>query len=223
MVYGSIVTTTSEEKKNDTKLINVIYGLLMHKMSILVFWLAIVIICSIGILSSSNDSVSSDEAHQMYNRLGEIMPSKTYRDDILSTAHSLCDAFANKAPLNEVLDQFSTSDEVFCLEHGLQRLAPFLGRIFVGQEGVKQYFTIISDLLSYDDMKFSDYIVDVDASTVSVRGEATFLWKSTGNSWEEVFTYRLRFDDEAKVLAYEVWADSGAAFLASKGLLHDEE
>eukprot|EP00957_Ditylum_brightwellii_P049494 3754239-Ditylum_brightwellii.AAC.1 len=94
MVYGSIVTTTSEEKK-----------------------------------------ISSDEAHQMYNRLGEIMPIKTYRDDILSTAHSLCDAFANKAPLNEVLDQFSTSDEVFCLEHGLQRLAPFLGRIFVGQEG----------------------------------------------------------------------------------------
>mmetsp|Transcript_2153 Transcript_2153/g.3029 ORF Transcript_2153/g.3029 Transcript_2153/m.3029 type:complete len:151 (-) Transcript_2153:39-491(-) len=150
------------------------------------------------------------------------MSNPTYRENLLTTAHALCDAFANKAPLDKVLNQFALdSDDTFCFEHGLSRLAPFLGKKFSGKDGVKEYFTIISNLLSYQDMKFSDYIVDVDAAVVSVRGEATFLWKSTGNRWEEVFTYRLRFDKAGKITAYEVWADSGAAYLASKGELGD--
>lgn len=52
-----------------------------------------------------------------------------------------------------------------------------------------------------------------------MRGEAWFRWKDTGQNWEEVFTYALAFDEEAKVLKYEIWADSGAAYLARKGLL----
>eukprot|EP00568_Trieres_chinensis_P002944 CAMPEP_0183317188 /NCGR_PEP_ID=MMETSP0160_2-20130417/57224_1 /TAXON_ID=2839 ORGANISM="Odontella Sinensis, Strain Grunow 1884" /NCGR_SAMPLE_ID=MMETSP0160_2 /ASSEMBLY_ACC=CAM_ASM_000250 /LENGTH=159 /DNA_ID=CAMNT_0025483161 /DNA_START=163 /DNA_END=642 /DNA_ORIENTATION=+ len=142
------------------------------------------------------------------------------RSALLKSARSLCDAFASGSPLDDVLENFSTIDSgssVVCLEHGLSNLAPFLGREFRGLEGAREYFGIISDLLTYENMRFSGYAVDEEASLVSVVGRATFTWKSTGDSWDEVFTYRLKFDEYAKVEVYEVWADSGAAYLASKG------
>lgn len=68
-------------------------------------------------------------------------------------------------------------------------------------------------------MRFSDYIVDAEVRKVSVRGEAVFTNKKTGQSWDEVFRYVLEFDEDAKVKTYEIWADSGAAYLASRGEL----
>ena len=65
-------------------------------------------------------------------------------------------------------------------------------------------------------MYFVDYIVDTEASKVSARGTATFTWKATNQSWDEVFTYVLGFDGDRKVKSYEVWADTGAAHLASQ-------
>jgi hypothetical protein len=56
-------------------------------------------------------------------------------------------------------------------------------------------------------------------SKVSVKGRAKFTWIETGQSWDETFTYSLDFDDESKVTDYQVWADSGAAFLARLGKL----
>ncbi|KAK5308751.1 hypothetical protein LTR70_010821, partial [Exophiala xenobiotica] len=56
-------------------------------------------------------------------------------------------------------------------------------------------------------------------SKVSVKGEATFTWTSTGQSWDEIWTSLLEFDQEYKIKMYEIWADPGAAYLASKGLL----
>ena len=72
---------------------------------------------------------------------------------------------------------------------------------------------MVSECLSYEKMSFSDYIVDVESRTTSVRGTARFTWKSTGKSWDEVW---IRLDVEGKVLVYEVWADSGAAYMASR-------
>jgi hypothetical protein len=54
---------------------------------------------------------------------------------------------------------------------------------------------------------------------VSVKGRAKFTWIKTRQSWDETFTYTLDFDDEAKVTDYQVWADSGAAYLARLGQL----
>lgn len=68
-------------------------------------------------------------------------------------------------------------------------------------------------------MHFSDYIVDAEVGKVSVRGVARFTWKSNGQSWNDMFTYVLSFDGEGKVVTCEIWADSGAAFLASRGWL----
>ncbi|KAL5512701.1 hypothetical protein ACEPAG_2967 [Sanghuangporus baumii] len=141
------------------------------------------------------------------------------RGQLLAAAHAFCDTFAAQKPLDEILNLFVNGEDTLCVEHGLQQLAPFLGRHFAGPDGVKRYFTIIADLLSYDNMHFSEYFTDAETRMVSVKGRATFTWKDTGNSWDEVFTYRLQFDDQLKVKVYEVWADSGAAYLASRGEL----
>ncbi|THH07088.1 hypothetical protein EW145_g3625 [Phellinidium pouzarii] len=140
------------------------------------------------------------------------------REDLLAAARSFCDAFAKHKLLDEILAYFAT-DNAACLEHGLPQLAPFLGRRFTGPDGVREYFRLIADLLSYEDMRFSDYVVDADSLKVSVKGQAKFTWNKTANSWQEVFAYMLEFDEQRKVKLYEVWADSGAAYMASRGEL----
>jgi hypothetical protein len=143
----------------------------------------------------------------------------TTRDQLLAAAQSFCTSFAQKAPPEIIFSHFSTSPNVLALEHGLPRLAPFLGREFRGHDGLRGYFDLLAEFLSYENMSFSNYLIDSDQSKVSVRGEARFTWTSTKQSWDEVFTYVLAFDEKYKVNVYEVWADSGAAFLASKGQL----
>lgn len=58
---------------------------------------------------------------------------------------------------------------------------------------------------------------------VSCKGTARFTWiegDGKDQSWNERFLYVLDFDDEAKVASYQVWADSGAAYLARTGQLN---
>ena len=144
------------------------------------------------------------------------------RETLLWSAQSLCNDFANKETIEGVLENFSRAreDEIFCFEHGWKHPSvPFLGRAFRGRQGAREYFALIASLLSYKNMKFTEYFVDVDNLAVSVRGEANFTWLSTDQSWDEVFTYRLRFDYDAKVMRYEVWVDGLAAFLAGTGQL----
>ncbi|KAI1402205.1 hypothetical protein F4819DRAFT_455397 [Hypoxylon fuscum] len=141
------------------------------------------------------------------------------RADLLAAATAFCESFAQQKPPDEILSHFSTASDVLAYEHGLPELAPFLGREFRGREGVQEYFKTISSCLSYEDMRFADYVVDAAENRVAVRGTARFTWTSTGESWDEVFAYALKFDDQRKVTSYEIWADSGAAYLASKGRL----
>lgn len=143
------------------------------------------------------------------------------RSALLESAGNFCDALANKKPIDKMLSFFSATNdkEIKVFEHGLQKLAPFLGRKFTGRDGAKEYFSIISECLDYENMLFSDYIVDAHERVVSVRGHANFTWKSTGNTWHETFVYRLKMDLKGKILVYDVWADTGAAYLASKGEL----
>jgi len=145
--------------------------------------------------------------------------SSDRREQLLAAATSFCEAFAQQKPLADISNHFSASDDVLALEHGLPQLAPFLGREFRGRSGLQEYFSILSSTLSYEKMRFSNFVVDPEVSKVSVRGEARFTWTSTGQGWDEVFTYVLEFDDENKVKVYEIWADSGAAYLASHGEL----
>ena len=113
-------------------------------------------------------------------------------------------------------DNDNTSSPIRIFEHGLPELAPFIGRSFYGIQGITDYFTIISNTLEYENMYFYDYTVDIETKVVSVRGKAKFIWKSTKKYWNEIFIYRIQLDNEYKILIYEVWADTGAAYLASQ-------
>ncbi|KAI0202212.1 transcription elongation factor S-II [Astrocystis sublimbata] len=164
------------------------------------------------------------------------------RTVLLEAARSFCNSFAQKKPLDEILSHFATTSssnsrddgensggggEVVVHEHGLPQLAPFLGRDFYGVDGARQYFETVGKHLKYEDMRFGEFVVDVEGGDsegggggkVAVRGEARFTWIQTEKSWDETFVYILRFDEIGKLVRYEVWADSGAAYLARRGEL----
>jgi len=140
------------------------------------------------------------------------------RGDLLKSAESFCGAFQNKRPAEEILSHFSTTHATSCLEHGLPALAPFLGRTFTKPA---EYLEIIAKYLTYENIKYFAFMVDVETHRVNVQGSARFTWIETNESWDEVFTYVLDFDDEAKITDWKVWADSGAAYLAKEGKLKD--
>ena len=144
---------------------------------------------------------------------------RTTRDNLLHAAKSLCIDFASKKGPDTLMTHFSTTHQCAAYEHGLPLLAPFLGRHFVGRDGVRDYFKTIASTLSFEGMEFSEYIVDPEVQKASVKGRAKFTWLSTQQSWDEIFTYVLDFDDDCKVTDYQVWADTGAAYLASRGQL----
>lgn len=67
-----------------------------------------------------------------------------------------------------------------------------------------------------------EWVVDPVACKVACKGTARFRWTEgpgAGQAWDEQFAYILDFDDECKVTEYQVWADSGAAYLARLGQL----
>ena len=130
-------------------------------------------------------------------------------------------------------------------EHGLPLLAPFLGRMFMGRNGpnsVEEYFKLLQKYLTYENMSFGkaprsigcvipiciaigEWVVDTEVRRVSVKGTAKFKWiegVGDGHWWDEKFAYMLDFDDEGKVTDYQVWADSGATYLAWKGRLNQK-
>ena len=144
------------------------------------------------------------------------------RQSLLAAAQSFCSSFASQTPPSEILTKHFTTktDDIIVLEHGLSRLAPFLGREYKGKDGFLEYFQTIGEQLSYKNMSFGNFIVDAEVRKVSVTGRAVFTNNETGQSWNEVFTYVLEFDlEEDRVRKYEIWADSGAAYLASRGEL----
>ena len=140
------------------------------------------------------------------------------RSRLLTAAQNLCHDFASQKNIPTLLSHFSiTEPEAF--EHGERFLAPFLGRKFVGLEAIQSYFELLEKHLSYRNMHFSEYIVDVEERRVAVKGKAEFTWISTNQKWNETFAYALDFDEKNKVTRYQVWADSGAAYLARIGEL----
>lgn len=131
-----------------------------------------------------------------------------------SAAEALCTDFSAGKDAPNILSHFSTHESPIAIEYGLPCLAPFLGREFRGTDEVKQYFELISEQLSFRNMEFDEYVVDTQQLKVSVKGKARFIWISTGDAWNETFTYTLDFvkDDGGvlKIRRYQVWADTGA-------------
>ncbi|KZT63907.1 hypothetical protein DAEQUDRAFT_770162 [Daedalea quercina L-15889] len=150
--------------------------------------------------------------------------SASARSRLLASAQALCNAFASHASVDELLSHFSNTHSITAIEHGEPFLAPFI-REFTGRNGpmsVPAYFSLLQKHIKYENMTFGDWVVDAEARKVSTRGTATFTWiegPGEGQSWDEYFVYMLDFDDEGKVTDYQVWADSGAAYLAGRGEL----
>ncbi|PFH52594.1 hypothetical protein AMATHDRAFT_139771 [Amanita thiersii Skay4041] len=141
------------------------------------------------------------------------------RQQLLATAERFCGAFVQRESIDTILSFFSSTQEVRIIEHGEPLLAPFLGKWFNGLSGVQAYFEMIGSLLSWDDIRFSEFVIDEELGKVAVKGGGQFTWKSTGDSWKESFAYVLDFDEEGMITQYQVWADSGAAYLARIGKL----
>ncbi|KAI0343063.1 hypothetical protein BDW22DRAFT_1329429 [Trametopsis cervina] len=150
--------------------------------------------------------------------------STTTRDSLHAAATSLCASFASHAPLPVLLAHFSSTHALSAHEHGLPQLAPFVGRTFEGRAGLEEYFGLLQKHLTYEDMVFDSWTIDASARKVSVRGSARFHWTEgagAGQWWDERFVHMLDFDDECKITDYQVWADTGAAYLARMGRLDE--
>ncbi|RPA94913.1 hypothetical protein L873DRAFT_1700046 [Choiromyces venosus 120613-1] len=137
---------------------------------------------------------------------------------LLTAAKSLCKTLSQSPPppLSTILQHFTTTSTAH--EHGLPQLTPFLGR----ELPIAEYFTLLADNLSFRNMKFEEFIVDEANAKVFVRGTGRFIWTNTGEAWDECFVYLLDYVKEEegwKVGRYQVWADSGAAYLARIGRL----
>ncbi|KAF9008802.1 hypothetical protein BDQ17DRAFT_77510 [Cyathus striatus] len=143
------------------------------------------------------------------------------RMQLLAAASRFCDAIAQKQDMPSIIAHLSSTHQITATEYGESCLAPFLGKPFIGTSGVQRYFELIGSLLSFESMRFSNFTVDVEMRRVALRGEGRFTWLVTGESWDEKFAYMLDFDDELKVTDYQVWADSGAAYLARVGKLNE--
>ncbi|PWW73736.1 hypothetical protein C7212DRAFT_284122 [Tuber magnatum] len=146
------------------------------------------------------------------------MPTTT-PSSLLTAATALCNTLSQSPPpqLPTILQHFTATATAH--EHGLPQLTPFLGR----ELPIPDYFTILADNLSFRNMRFKEYIVDEANSKVFVRGTGRFVWTATGEAWDECFVYLLDFFEDAggvwKVGRYQVWGDSGAAYLARVGEL----
>ncbi|TGJ87762.1 hypothetical protein E0Z10_g1026 [Xylaria hypoxylon] len=147
------------------------------------------------------------------------MPTLT-RNELLAAAKAFCDSFAQKKSLDEVLSHFSSPSptgggaEIIVHEHGLPQLAPFLGRDFRGLEGAREYFETVGEYLSYEDMRFVEFIADA-----SLGSEEHWGPSEDGDGGKVVARGKARFTWTRLLRRYEVWADSGAAYLASRGEL----
>ena len=82
------------------------------------------------------------------------------REKLYQAAKALCDDFATKKDVQTLLSHFTKTYDCTAIEHGEPALAPFLGRPYNGLPGVQAYFTLLAGLLTYDDMRFSEWIVD---------------------------------------------------------------
>ena len=153
-----------------------------------------------------------------------IMPN---REALIEPVRSLLSALSD--PHHRIEDQFTSQPKPQIYEHGLPLFAPFMGRTFSGKDGIGKYFDLLAATLVFQETKFEDqetWIVDDSSKAVFLCGQCRFLWKETGETWDETFCYRIAIaedlDDSSrklKVSEYKVWGDSGALYLASLGKL----
>ncbi|KAJ5930581.1 hypothetical protein N7466_006074 [Penicillium verhagenii] len=162
----------------------------------------------------------------------------TSRSTLIAPVRSLLNTLTTPNPISTITSTFTTKPAPIAHEYGLPQLAPFLGHTYTGidgPEGISVYFGILVETLDIKSMTFepeSNWLVDDTNMAICLRGSAKFIWRQTGQWWDETFIYRIVLakdtseDDDKRdqylVSEYKVWADTGAAYLARTGGLHRE-
>jgi len=82
------------------------------------------------------------------------------RIQLLHAAQALCHDFAAKKDVDVLIGHFSRTHQCTAIEHGEQSLAPFIGRPFVGLDAIRSYFQQLSAFLTFENMRFSEWIID---------------------------------------------------------------
>ncbi|KAL4873539.1 hypothetical protein BDV12DRAFT_80300 [Aspergillus spectabilis] len=158
------------------------------------------------------------------------------RTPLINATSALTTAFASRAPLGTLVSQFTVLPAAQAREHGHPKLGTFMGHTFIGHKGVGEYFNLVEKQMRLREIIFddeSDWVVDTEKSVVCLRGKARWQDKLSEEEWDEIFAYRVALAEEEseqskekgelKVRFYEVWADTGAAFLANGGSLRHLE
>ena len=78
----------------------------------------------------------------------------------MHAAQALCDDFAAKKDVDILIAHFSKNHQCIAIEHGERCLAPFIGKPFVGLDAISFYFEQLPAFLTYENMRFSEWIVD---------------------------------------------------------------
>lgn len=84
------------------------------------------------------------------------------RNQLLQAAEALCADFSAKKDTDALLSHFSKTYSCTAIEHGEPGLAPFLGKSYNGLEAIRSYFELLVKLLTYENMRFSEWIVDTE-------------------------------------------------------------
>jgi len=100
-----------------------------------------------------------------------------------STHAALLTAFATHSPA--LLSHPSISPTAF--EHGRPSPAPFLGRPFSGPSGLSTYSSLLEKSLTFDNMRFSDHVVDEAEKMVCVKGRRGLCGGGRGWGGRSVF------------------------------------
>ncbi|KAF7987020.1 hypothetical protein HWV62_123 [Athelia sp. TMB] len=113
------------------------------------------------------------------------------------------DIAANK-PSKTLLAHFSTTDTVVLRHDCVYNPSPFS---FEGLHAVRSYFDLLSLNWKKSDMQIHSKEVDLTKSQVVLRASMRWTWRISGNSWREVFTCTLDYDEEVKVKKFIVETD----------------
>ena len=158
------------------------------------------------------------------------MANEHKADRMRDTAFNFCNSFAAGLAGPECLDRYFTQKPKIT-EHGPRwataRL-PFLAVTFEGRHGQRgpkgrtcdDYYDLLASTLTFHSRSLvlperSQFAVDPDADTVTVKLHARFASIKTGKDWEEDFVYVLSgFDESGKIGCQELWADPLSAWMA---------
>jgi hypothetical protein len=134
-----------------------------------------------------------------------------------SAAKSLLADIAAQKPTLSLLSHFSTTQTVTLQHDFIHSATPYP---FVGLHAVRSYFDLLALHWTRDDMQLYQCDVYADKLRVVIKASVQWTWRASKQSWREVFTCTLDFDELLKVKGFVVESsppESSCVMLATDG------